>query len=60
VYTHKENQMSRSKRPKRLAIEISDSFHAEIKKRALLRNISIRKYVLRALIAQINNEKKYE
>lgn len=45
---------------KALYIEIPESVHKEIKLRATVRNISIKDYVLQAIITKISEEKKYE
>ena len=49
-----------NKTPKRIVIEVSDEFHKEIKKRAIDRNISIKKYFMRAILELIKREKDYE
>jgi predicted HicB family RNase H-like nuclease len=46
--------------PKRLVLNIPEQLHQEIKQRALDRNITLRKYVLQALMTRIQNENKYE
>ena len=48
------------KTPKRIVIEVSNEFHKEIKRRALDRNISIKKYFMRAILELIKKEKEYE
>lgn len=48
------------KNEKRITIKTSFSFHKEIKQRALNRNISVTRYVMRALWDQIKKEKSYE
>ncbi len=48
------------KTPKRIVIEVSNEFHKEIKKRAADRNISIKKYFMRAILDFIKKEKDYE
>lgn len=45
---------------KQLMIHIPVDLHAEIKSRAALRNITIKKWVLRAIMEQIKKEKQYE
>lgn len=45
---------------KRITIKVNSQFHNEIKKRALRRNITMTKYVMRALWEQIQKEKVYE
>lgn len=45
---------------KRLVIEIQPDLHNDIKKRALFRNITIRKWVLIAILEQIKKEKSTE
>ena len=45
---------------KRFVIEVNDEFHQEIKKRAQEKNITLRKWILRAIIQQIKTEEKYE
>lgn len=48
------------KTSKQLLIEIPVHLHSEIKIRATQRNITMRLWILRAIINAINNEKKYE
>lgn len=43
-----------------LYIEISESLHKDIKVRAATRNISLKNYVLQAILSKIAEEKKYE
>lgn len=45
---------------KRLAIEVDAEFHTEIKKRAAERQISLRMWVVRAIMEAIRREKQYE
>ena len=52
--------MDKSLRLKRLNIEIDEELHKEIKLRALERNITLRKYILRAIKQQIKYEQQYE
>ena len=44
---------------KRLSVELSDDLHHKIKTFALRRNITIRKYVIRAIVHMIEREEKY-
>jgi hypothetical protein len=44
----------------RLNIQVSKNLRAEVKKRAAIREISVKDYVTRALIAQIKKEMSYE
>lgn len=44
---------------KRLIIEVDEVFHQEIKLKALLRNQTIRKFVLDSVMIRIQHEKKY-
>lgn len=55
-----EIQEKKRTTPKRLLIDIPINLHTEIKSRAALRNISIRTWVVRALIQAIKQEDKYE
>lgn len=48
------------KTPKRLLIELPEEWHQEIKVSAANKNISIKTYVLRAVIKQIKEDKQYE
>jgi len=48
------------KRPKQLAIEIPDNWHKEIKQRALDYNMSIKDWVLDAIIQKVKKEKERE
>lgn len=45
---------------KRLVLEIDEELHKEIKRRALERNITLRRWVLRAIKQQIKYEQQYE
>lgn len=47
-------------RPKRMILEIPDDLHMEVKKRALFKNITLRVWVIRALLAAIKEEEKSE
>jgi len=52
--------MADKKNIKRFSIEVPEELHKEVRHRALDRNITVTKYVTRALIAQIKKEKSYE
>lgn len=52
--------MKKSLRLKRLNLEINEELLKEIKIRALERNITLRKWVLRAILQQIKYEQQYE
>lgn len=45
---------------KRLVIEISEELHKEIKTEAAFRNITIRKYVLQAVLERMKQDKQYQ
>jgi predicted HicB family RNase H-like nuclease len=45
---------------KRLNIQIDEELHKEIKRRALERNITLRKWVLRAIKQAIKYEEQYD
>jgi predicted HicB family RNase H-like nuclease len=45
---------------KRLALDISEKLHAEIKSKAAYSNISMKAYILRAVIEKMEYEKRYE
>jgi len=45
---------------KRLTIKVDETFHMEIKKRAVEKRITITRYVKRALLEYIRREKLYE
>lgn len=45
---------------KRITFKVSNSFHKAIKQKALDRNTTITRYIMRALWAQITKEKTYE
>jgi predicted HicB family RNase H-like nuclease len=45
---------------KRLNIEIQDEIHTLIKASALMKGISIKKWVLRAIVKQVELEKAFE
>lgn len=44
--------------PKRLIVDIPEDWHAQIKAMASLKNMKMRKYVLRAVMKQVNEDKK--
>ena len=44
----------------RLNLNVSLDLKCEIKKRAATRNISMRKYIIRALMQYLDKEKKFE
>lgn len=48
------------KSPKRLLINISEEQHAAIKNRAANRNITLRKWVTRAILEAIKKEQAFE
>jgi predicted HicB family RNase H-like nuclease len=48
------------KTKKRLMVEISDDIHQQVKIRAAQRNIPMRLWVARAIVAAIQNEQQYE
>ena len=45
---------------KRLVIEIAKDLHHDIKMRALFKNITVRKYVIIAVLEQIKKDKETE
>lgn len=45
---------------KRLVIEIAKELHHDIKARALFKNITVRKYVIIAILEQIKKDKDTE
>lgn len=45
---------------KRITVKVSEEFHKEIKMRSLNRNITISRYILKALWEQIKREEIYE
>ncbi len=45
---------------KRLIVDIPNELHIEIKMRATKRGISIKKYIIRAIMETIKKEKEYE
>jgi hypothetical protein len=52
--------MSDKESKKYIIISTTKDFHAEIKKRAAIRGISIKVYITRALLEQIKKEKQYD
>lgn len=46
--------------PKRLVIDINEEMHTKIKIHAAKRNISIRKWAIRAILKAIKDEEQYE
>ena len=45
---------------KQLIIEVDESFHKQIKVRALDKNMTVKTWVLSAILEKIKNEKQYE
>lgn len=45
---------------KRLVVEMDEKLHVEVKLRATKRGISIKKYVIRAIVEAIKKEQSYE
>lgn len=45
---------------KRLILDVSREEHAEIKARAALRNVTMRQYIMEAILKRILEEKQYE
>ena len=48
------------KKAQRLVIAVPASLHTDIKIRAIMRGTSVRKYVMRAIVAQIAKENEYQ
>jgi hypothetical protein len=46
-------------KPKRLILDNTPDMHAEIKAKAALRGMSMKDYVLRAILRQMQEDKKY-
>lgn len=44
---------------KRLVIDMPDALHHKIKEQALWRNVTIRKYVIQAILMRMKNDEKY-
>jgi len=51
--------MEKTKETKALLIEIPKEIHAKIKSLAASRNITLRKFILRFLIAEISKHEEY-
>jgi hypothetical protein len=45
---------------KRLVVEMEQDLHHEIKKQALFRNITVRKYIIQAVIERMKRDEKYQ
>ena len=45
---------------KRIIIEVSDQVHKEVKMLALMQNISMTEFILRALTEALKKQKQYE
>jgi predicted DNA-binding ribbon-helix-helix protein len=45
---------------KRISVVVEEEFLLELKKRALNRNITLKKYVIRALIEKLTKERQYD
>ena len=48
----------KKKAPKRIVVEVPDGLHAELKTMAAFKVTTLRKYVLKAVLLQLNNDKK--
>lgn len=46
-------------RSKRFVIDVDDEFHKKVKDRAKERNITLRKYILRAILQALKQEDKF-
>jgi len=44
---------------KRLSIELPSALHQKIKEQALWRHITVRKYVIQAILMRIKNDEQY-
>mgnify|MGYP001591354676 CR=1 FL=1 len=55
-----EEELKSRKTPKRLLIDISEEEHFLIKEKALFRNITMRKWIMRAIKEQLKKEQAYE
>jgi predicted HicB family RNase H-like nuclease len=54
-----ENKKEEQK-TKRLVVDLDESLHLEIKKQALFRNSSIKKYIIEAVIERMKQDAKYQ
>jgi hypothetical protein len=52
--------MSKNGLLKRITVKVTEDFHKEIKIRAISRNVTISRYILKALWEQIRREEIYE
>ena len=52
--------MKIKEKPKRIVLDVPQDLHTQVKIRAATRNIPIRTWVVRAIIAAIKAEEKYE
>lgn len=52
--------MEIKEKPKRIVLEVPEDLHTQVKVRAAKRNIPIRTWVIRAIVAAIKEEEKYE
>lgn len=48
------------KYPKQICFRIPEEWHTEIKQRCVVRNVSVKEWILQAIIQRINQEKQYE
>lgn len=53
-------EQKKRQRGKRIVFDVSLEEHVEIKKRAAIHNITIKKYIMEAVEQRIMKEKKYE
>lgn len=51
---------TKNKEIKIVFVEVMPEIHTEIKKRAAIRNITMKEYILQAIEERIKQEKKYE
>ena len=45
---------------KRLLLNVSDELHKEVKSRAVYKNISMKKWILQAILEKIKKENQYQ
>lgn len=48
-----------SKEIKRVTVEVPSEFHKELKAQCVFRNVTIQKYVIRAIAEQLAKDKQY-
>jgi hypothetical protein len=55
-----ELEIKKRKGPKRVIFTIPEGLHKEMKIRCVLKNVSITKYILQAVLEKLERDKRYD